>query len=330
MKIAFFEVDGEEKNYLKGKFGKHQVYFTEKELDEKNAKKFSDYDIISIFIYSEINKKILNELKNLKAISTRSTGYDHIDFEECKKRKIKIFNVPHYGENTVAEHAFALMLALSRKIIDSVERTRKGNFSIDDLEGFDLKDKTLGIVGMGSIGEHVAKIAKGFEMKVLANTHSKKPKLAKKLGFKYVALKNLLKKSDIITLHVPLTKKTYHLINKKNIKIIKKGAYLINTSRGDIVDTTALITGLDKNIFSGIGLDVLEEEDEIKEHTELKKHRKKVKKVLKENHALLKYKNVIITPHNAFNTKEALNRILDSTIENINSILKHKSKNIVK
>tara|TARA_Y100000310_G_scaffold91480_2_gene88849 strand:+ start:3979 stop:4971 length:993 start_codon:yes stop_codon:yes gene_type:complete len=330
MKIAFFEIEPEEKNYIKNKFKGYKVYFTDKELNEKNARKFSDYDIVSIFIDSEINSKIINKFKKLKAITTRSTGYDHIDLVECKKRKIKVFNVPRYGQNTVAEQTFALILTLSRKIFESINRTKKGNFSIDDLEGFDLKGKTLGIVGMGGIGTYVAQIAKGFEMKIISSTHHPKKEVAKKFGVKFVSFNNLLKNSDIITLHVPLTKKTHHLINKDNIRIIKKGAYLINTSRGDIVDTTALIIGLDKGILSGAGLDVLEEEDKLKEHTASKKYRKGVKKIMHENHALLKRKNVVITPHNAFNTKEALNRILDTTVENINSVIKNKSKNLVK
>ena len=185
---------------------------------------------------------------------------------------------------------------------------------------------------MGNIGSHVARIAKGFEMKVLTSSRSKNSKLAKKLGFKYTTLENLLKNSDIITLHVPLTKSTYHLINKKNIKLIKKGAYLINTSRGEVVDTTALIMALDKEILAGAGLDVLEDEELIKEERQVLSNnfsREKLFNVI-ENNILLNSDNVIITPHNAFNTNEALSRILNTTIENINSVINKKPKNVVK
>ena len=330
MKIAFFEIEPEEKNYIKNKLKGHKVYFTEKELEEKNAEKFSDHDIISIFIDSEVNKNVLNRLTKLKAIITRSTGFDHIDLDECAKRKIKVFNVPHYGQNTVAEQTFALILTLSRKIFDSVNRTKKANFSTDDLEGFDLKGKTIGIIGMGDIGFHVAQIAKGFEMNIISSTPHPKKELTKKFGVKFVSFSNLLKNSDIITLHAPLNKKTHHMINLDNFKKIKKGAYLINTARGGLIDTTAIIKALDKDILAGAGLDVLEEEDKIEEHVALKKYRKGIKKIISENHSLLKRKNVIITPHNAFNTKEASNRILDTTVENINSVIKGKAKNLVK
>ena len=193
MKIAFFEIEPEEKNYIKNKLKGHKVYFTEKELEEKNAEKFSDHDIISIFIDSEVNKNVLNRLTKLKAIITRSTGFDHIDLDECAKRKIKVFNVPHYGQNTVAEQTFALILTLSRKIFDSVNRTKKANFSTDDLEGFDLKGKTIGIIGMGDIGFHVAQIAKGFEMNIISSTPHPKKELTKKFGVKFVSFSNLLK-----------------------------------------------------------------------------------------------------------------------------------------
>ena len=139
-----------------------------------------------------ITKEVLEQLPSLKAICTISTGFDHIDIKECEKRNIKVLNVPHYGENTVAEHTFALILALSRRLIDSVERARKGDFTLDGLRGFDLKDKLLGIIGMGHIGIHVARIAKGFEMKVLAFDPKEDKKIAKKIGFEYSNLENLL------------------------------------------------------------------------------------------------------------------------------------------
>lgn len=332
MKIAFFEIEDWERGYLSDKFKKHDVEFFEDELSEKNAEDVEDFEIISVFVCSDVNRKIINKLKNARAIVTRSTGYDHIDLKECRKRKILVINTPYYGQNTVAEHTFALILALSRKITESVEKTKDRDFSLEGLQGFDLKGKTLGIVGMGNIGSHVARIAKGFEMNVIAYNKHRHQKLAKKLGFKYVDFDNLLKNSDIITLHVPFSKETYHLINKKNVSKIKKGAYLINTSRGEVVDTGALIKALNEKILAGAGLDVLEDEELIKEEKELlskKFSREKLFNVI-ENNILLNYKNVIITPHNAFNTKEALQRILDTTVGNINSVINKKPQNVVK
>ena len=332
MKIAFFDIEPWEKDSLAKEFKKHEVLFFEDELNEGNIGEVKDFDIVSVFMNCDIMKKTLDKFENLKAIITRSTGYDHIDVKYCKKKKILVLNTPYYGENTVAEQTFALILALSRKLIEAVEKTKKRDFSLDGLRGFDLKGKTLGIIGMGNIGRHVARIAKGFEMKVLTSSRSRNSKLAKKLGFKYTTLENLLKNSDIITLHVPLTKSTYHLINKKNIKLIKKGAYLINTSRGEVVDTTALIMALDKEILAGAGLDVLEDEELIKEERQVLSNnfsREKLFNVI-ENNILLNSDNVIITPHNAFNTNEALSRILNTTIENINSVINKKPKNVVK
>jgi D-lactate dehydrogenase len=319
MKIAFFEIEGWEKKYLESKLKGHKLLFFKDELNGKLIKSIKDVDLISVFIYSQINKEILDKLPNLKAIATMSTGYDHIDVKECKKRKIKILNVPYYGENTVAEHTFALILALSRKIHKSYEKTIRGNFSLEGLRGFDLKNKTIGVIGLGHIGEHVVRIANGFEMNILVSSPHKNKKLANKYKLKFTSLNNLLKNSDIITLHCPLTKKTEHLINKKNIKLIKEEAYIINTARGGLIDTSALVKALAKGKLGGAALDVLEEESLIKEERQLlsKNFPKENLQNLLENHLLLTFENVIITPHNAFNSKEALNRIIDTTIENI-------------
>ena len=332
-KIAFFEIEEWEKPYLKEKLKGHKLYFFDDVLNENNVNKAKDLDIISIFIYSKVNKKILSKLKNLKLISTRSTGFDHIDLKECKKRKIIVSNVPQYGENTVAEHTFALILNLTRKIHKAWERTRRLDFSQTGLRGVDLRGKTLGVIGSGSIGQHVIRMANGFEMKVIAFDVFKNKKLAKKLNFKYVGFDYLLKNSDIITLHCPYNKHTHHLINKKNINIIKKGALLINTARGALVETDALVNALDKGILGGAGLDVLEEECYIKEdHQVMSKNfpKKCDMKTIIENHILAKKDNVIVTPHNAFNSIEALQRILDTTLENIKGCLKGKVVNKIK
>jgi len=322
MKIAFFEVKPWEKEYLKEKLKKHKLIFFETPLDENNVHMIQGVNAISIFIYSKLDKKILEKLPKLKLITTRSTGFDHIDVKECKKRKIKVENVPFYGENTVAEHTFGLILNLSRYIHKSYVRTLRDDFSIEGLTGFDLKDKTIGVVGGGHIGMHVVRIAKGFEMNVLVYDVKKDSKLSKRLGFKYVSLGMLLKNSDIISLHCPYNKHTHHLINKKNIKLIKKGAILINTSRGGVIDTDALLFALEKKILGGAGLDVIEGEELIKEEKQLLHETGNIAKwkTIVRDHKIFRMENVVFTPHNAFNSKEALYRILDTTIENINKI----------
>jgi D-lactate dehydrogenase len=332
MRTAFFEIDAWEKGYIKKRL-RHKTSFFEHELTETTAREAKNCEIISVFIYSRINKKVLDRLPKLRLIATRSTGYDHINVRECKRKGVLVCNVPLYGENTVAEHTFALILAVSRKICQSYDRTKKGDFSLEGLRGFDLKNKTLGVVGVGNIGKHVIRIAKGFEMNVLAYDIKKDLRLAKSLGFKYVKFDYLLRNSDIITLHVPLNKQTHHLINKGNTKKIKKGAVLINTSRGGIVETNALLRAISEGVISGAGLDVLEEECTIKEEKQLlsKNFSKECDlKTALENHILLKKENVVITPHNAFNSVEALQRILDTTSSNINFFLRNKPRNVVK
>jgi D-lactate dehydrogenase len=330
MKIGVFETKGWQKEYLAEKLKKHKLVFVKGDLNKGNVKKVKDCSGIVVFIGSEVNREILDEIKGLKFIVTMSTGFNHIDLEECKKRKIKVSNVPFYGENTVAEHTFALILALSRKVDQAIDRTRLNDFSIDGLQGFDLKGKTLGVIGVGHIGSHVVKMAKGFEMKVIGFSPKKDGKLARKLGFRYVSFDSLLKNADIITIHCPLNEHTRGMININNMKKIKRGAYLVNTARGEIVDTTALLYALDKGILAGAALDVLEGEEDVKEEELLHKSlNERDMKVLIENHVLLKEKNVIVTPHIAFYTREALQRILDTTLENVKSLVSGKGKNRV-
>jgi D-lactate dehydrogenase len=333
LKIAFFEIEPWEMEYLKPQLADFDLGFSEDKLSSQNLNKILDINILSPFIYSKVDKKSLVALKSLKYITTRSTGFDHIDLGSCRQRNVLVSNVPSYGENTVAEHTFALILALARKIYPSLERVKKGDFSLDNLRGFDLKGKTLGVVGVGSIGRHIVRIAKGLEMNVLAYDIRKDQKFAKKFTFQYVPLSHLFKNSDIITLHVPYNKATHHLVNLKTLKLFKKGCYLINTSRGGVCDTTALLKGLREGIFAGLGLDVLEEECFIREERELLTSAFKKTCDLKtavENHILINQPNVIITPHNAFNSHEALIRILDTTIKNIKSfVVKNKPINLV-
>ena len=331
MKIAFFEIKGWEKHLLKKALKGHQIKFFPEPLNTENLKQITHYDILSVFIYSKITKQILAKLPKLKLITTRSTGFDHIDLKACKQRKITVCNVPFYGENTVAEHTFALILALSRNIHKSYVRVLKGDFSIEGLKGFDLKGKTIGVIGAGHIGLHVIKIARGFGMEVLAYDVHQDHFLEEVLDFKYVTLETLLQNSDIITLHTPALPSTYHLINKQNIHLIKKDALLINTSRGSVVETEALIEALDKKILSGAGLDVLEGEELIKEEKQLLYDKKKLEalRALVRDQILLTKDNVVYTPHIAFYSQEALERILETTVKNILNFIQEHPQNVV-
>lgn len=288
-------------------------------------------EVLVVFIESPVTKQILAQLPKLKYITTMSTGYDHIDLPAAKQKKVPVSNVPTYGENTVAEHAFALILGLTRKLFESVKRVKEGRYDFRGLRGMDLKGRTLGIIGMGHIGSHVARMAKGFEMEVLAYDARPNAALAKTFGFSYATLPELLKKSDIVTLHTPLFKDTYHLINKKNIKLMKPGSILINTARGGIVDAEALLAALNSGQLAGAGLDVLEDENLLQNFEEVMRCSDtecKLKTTLV-NNLLIDHPNTIVTPHNAFNSTEALQRIINVTAENITSFVKGKIQNRV-
>ncbi|MGC8880755.1 MAG: NAD(P)-dependent oxidoreductase [Minisyncoccia bacterium] len=333
-KVAFVETSGWEKEYLNSfpDFIEIADLYSEK-IDGENAEKFQDYEIISCFINSKLNKETIDKLPNLKFISTRSTGFDHIDIEYAKQKGIEVSNVPSYGSHTVAEYTFALLLCLIRKIYDAYHRVREtGVFTTDGLKGKELYNKTIGVIGTGKIGINVIKIAKGFEMNVLSYDKYPNEELAQKLGFKYVSLEELLKNSDVITLHVPYNSETHHLINKTNIFLIKKGAYLINTSRGGIVETEALYEALKSNHLAGAALDVLEEEGVIKEEQELLTKNTLSPETLKTtilNHLFIDLDNVIVSPHNAFHTDEALYNLLQTSVENIYNYLKGQPTNLV-
>lgn len=331
-KIVFVEIEKWEENHIRKSFPDYDVFFTEDKLNGKSINQLSSAIILSPFIYSTLTKDVLSQFPNLKFIATRSTGFDHIDVDFCKKKKILVANVPSYGEYTVAEHTFALILAIARKIIPSVERTRKGDFSLSGLSGLELYGKTLGVLGAGHIGKRVIKIARAFGMKILIFTRTKDEDLAKDRNISYASLDALLANSDIVTLHLSHTKKTEHVINMKNIGKFKKGSILINTARGPLVETQAILEGLDKGILQAVGLDVLEEECSLKEERELLS-REFLKscdiKTQLLNHVLLTRNEVIITPHNAFNSKEALHEILDTTIANVKAYLSNQPQNLI-
>ncbi len=328
MNIIFFETTKEEQSALSALVSGADCTFVSEKLDAKIAALHPDAEIISTFINSEISKEVIDALPKLKLISTRSTGYDHIDVEYAKSKGIAVSNVPSYGSRTVAEFAFALMLDLSRKVSDANRQIRQdGSFDITNFRGFDLFGKTLGVIGTGKIGKNVIKIAKGFGMNVVAFDAFPDAQFAAEVGFTYMPLAGLLAVSDIVTIHTLYNKDTFHLINKDNAKLFKKGAYLINTARGEIVDTEALIWAIEQKILAGAGLDVLEGERKLKEEAEFLFNSRNAAddqsfRTLIEDHMLMDMPNVIVTPHIAFSSREAEAEILKTSAENVMAFAK--------
>lgn len=330
-KIAFFEVEEWERGFLSTALMGHDLSFYRQPLDEKLVNRVKDAEIVSVFIRSTVNRDVLNKLPKLRLVVTRSTGFDHIDIAAATEKGVAVTNIPFYGENTVAEHTFGLILSLSRNIHKAYLRTVAGNFSLEGLQGFDLKGKTLGVIGAGSIGLHVIRIAKGFGMNVLAYDVREDRLLAEVLGFTYVTLDYLLSNSDIISLHAPYTPQTHHLIGWDTVRLIKRGAILINTARGPLVDTAALIWALDEGILSGAGLDVIEGEELIQEEKQLltaPAAEEKLRMVVRQ-YILLRREDVVITPHIAFYSRDALRRIMETTVANIESFLQGRPQNLV-
>ncbi|HYS23646.1 MAG TPA: hydroxyacid dehydrogenase [Candidatus Eisenbacteria bacterium] len=329
MRVAFFEVKDWEQAYLSERLPHDTAHFEAGPLPVPAGGLPSGglpakhtlraIDALSVFIHSQVTPQVLEALPNLKFIATRSTGFDHIDLDACLKRGIVVSNVPSYGENTVAEHTMALLLMLSRKVHQSVLQVRNGRVDLAELTGFDLQGKTIGVIGAGHIGLHVIRIARGFGMRVLAYDVRSEPFLADLLGFTYATMNQLLAESDIVTLHCPLTEKTHHLVGRAQISRMKRGALLINTSRGGLVDTDALVGALESGRLGGAGLDVLEGEELIKEEKQLLQQPLDVEalRTAVRNRVLLSREDVVFTPHNAFNSREALVRILEVTLANL-------------
>lgn len=323
MKVLFFELEGWEKPYLENKLpAGHSYEFHTHCAGVDDAGRLSDCDIVSPFIFSQIKKPVLDLAPKVKLITTRSTGFDHVDCAEASRRGISVSNVPEYGSNTVAEHTFALLLALSRKIIPAYARARTGRFSTEGLRGFDLRGKLLGVVGSGNIGLHVIRMALSFGMKVIVYDPFPRQTIADVLGFEYVPIERLLAESDIITLHCPATKDNQHMIRSETLGKMRRGVVLINTARGTLVNTHDLLEALQSGQVSGAGLDVVDGEKLVKEDAALQKDAKREELIaVIETHRLLSREDVIVTPHNAFNSEEAVRRILDTTVANIASFI---------
>jgi D-lactate dehydrogenase len=332
MRIAIFEVEPWETETFRGLQQEHDVEFDQRPLNAETARDHGQAEVISTFIYSKLTRAVLETFPNLAFIATRSTGVDHIDLAFCKQNDIRVANVPTYGENTVAEHVFALLLAISHKMIDAADRTRRGDFSQAGLQGFDLQGRTIGILGTGSIGQHTARIARGFGMDVLGFDIRPDEAAARDIGFQYVSMDELLRRSDVVSLHVPGTEKTRHLLSYDQFAAMKPGVVLINTARGPVVDIRALLQALSEGKVAAAGLDVLPEEPVIREEAELLRSAFSREHNLDEllaDHILLRLRNVIITPHSAFNTREAVQRILDTTRANIDGFVGREPLNLV-
>lgn len=313
--IFFLEVEPEDKDLIRKKFP--QANIIPKVLSEKEIiRHCKEAEVLCVFIYSQITRKVIDNLPKLKLIITRSVGYDHIDLKAAKERNIIVCNVPDYGSHVIAEHVFALLLSGLRHVEEGdnrVERSKKFDFS--GLRGMALKGKTLGVVGTGKIGKNVARIGSlGFQMKVIASDPFPDQKTAKENKLEYVTLKNLLKNSDIISLHCPSLASTRHLINKKTISTMKDGVVIVNTSRGDVIKTEDLVKAIKSKKISYAFLDVLEHESNIKSNKEL-----------------IDFPNVITTPHIAFYADDSMGKMYSESFNTIKDFLDKKTiKNQVK
>jgi D-lactate dehydrogenase len=332
MRIVVFEAEPWEEGIFRGSCGGHEIEVTAAPLSASNAGKYDRAQAVSTFIDSALDAETLGKLPRLELIATRSTGYDHIDLDYCERRGITVSNVPTYGDSTVAEHVFALLLAVARKIPEAVDRTRKGDFSMQGLRGTDLRGKTLGVIGTGSIGRRVIGIARGFGMEVLAFDVKPDHALSASLGFRYVGMEELLRTADVVSVHVPANAKTRGLLSHAEFEKMKDGVIVLNTARGSIIDTQALLRALSEGKVAGAGLDVLDEEPAIREEAELlrsifrKEHNLET---LLADHVLMHMHNVVMTPHIGFDTHEAVRRIVDTTVENIESYCRGEPQNVV-
>lgn len=331
MKVCFVESDAWTESRVRANGAQLDAVFLE--ANAEAAVIPTDTEVLSVFVNSKVTQAVLDALPQLKLIVTRSTGYDHIDLAAAAARGVVVCNVPSYGERTVAEYAFALLLTLSRKMYTALKRVHdEGVFHTEGLTGFDLADKTIGVIGTGRIGCHVIEIANGFGMHVIAYDPFPRNGLEKHMNMQYVSLEELLKRADVITLHAPYLPSTHHLLNAQNMQHIKQGAVLVNTARGGLVETQALVDALAAGVLAGAALDVLEEERYVGAEQSLLKGgspAEQMKAVLAD-HQLMSYPNVLISPHNAFNTIEARERILDTTLDNITAFAKGTAQNTVR
>ncbi len=317
MKIAFYDTKPYDKTWFKPLAKEHNfdITFFETKLSKDTAILATGNDAVCIFVNDEADKETLDILEEagVKTILLRCAGYDNVDLKAAEGR-FDVMRVPSYSPAAVAEFALTLLLAVNRNVHRAYQRTRDFNFSINGLMGMTLKGKTIGIVGTGKIGQAMIDVMQGFGMKILAYD----PYPVEGLKAEYVSEEEIFKRSDVISFHCPLTDETRHMVNAKTIGLMKQGSIIVNTSRGAIVDTTALVEALKAGKFAGVALDVYEEEDdyffedrsnEIISDDELSR--------------LLTFPNVLITSHQAFFTTEAMKAIAETTLNNFEACLKN-------
>lgn len=334
MKIVYCApYEGEREIVVKSLEGQ-EVIFTDDPIHSEIPEEARDAEALAVFVDSVVTKEMIDSMPNLKVIALRSTGFDHVDHAYAAGKGITVSYVPHYGSQTVAEYAFALILGLSRKAYAAYDALRTdGSRDVKKYEGFDLKGRTLGVIGTGAIGRHACMIAKGFDMNIVAYDLYPNVEFGTKEGVTYVSFQELMAQSDIVTLHVPSSKDNYHMINEESLASAKEGLYVINTARGDLVDTVALTKAIQSGHIAGAGLDVYEGEKFITDEMELLTQDanigEEVWKSFAAEHALLDMPNVIVTPHVAFNSVEAKKEITDTTTDNILKALSGAPQNEV-
>lgn len=329
VKLLFFDTKEYDKNLFE-KYNEQYHYditYLETKLNSETAPLARGYDAICIFVNDVADEKTLKILKDcgVKLVVLRCAGFNNVDIEHLPEG-LQVVRVPEYSPYAVAEHAVALLLSVNRKIYKAYQRTKKYNFTLNGLLGFDIHGKTVGVIGTGKIGRVFIQIMKGFGAEVIAYDIFENLEAQKELGFQYVSLEELYRRSDIISLHCPLTKETDKIINAGSIAQMKDGVYIINTSRGKLIDTDSLIEKLTQGKIGGLGLDVYEDEEEFFLNDMSNSYIRD-----KDLSILLSMPNVVITSHQAFFTKEALTKIASVSFENIKDIFeKGSSSNEVK
>lgn len=322
MKITFFSAKPyDQEFFIKGNttFGFEFTFF-ETHLGPHIVQAVEPTDAICVFVNDKVNKQVIEVLaaKGVKVIALRCAGFNNVDLEAAKANNIHVCRVPAYSPEAVAEHALAMMLTLNRKTHKAYNRVREQNFSLQGLLGFTMKGKIVGVIGTGHIGAEVCKIMLGMGCNVIAYDVNQNPELLKK-GVRYFSLDELLKQSDIVSLHCPLMPQTQHIINASTLAVMKKGAMLINTSRGGLIDTPAVIESLREQHLGYLGIDVYEQEEKIF-------FRDLSENIIADDtlQLLVSFPNVLVTAHQAFFTKEALEQITEVTLNNVSLLLQNK------
>ncbi|WP_252091736.1 2-hydroxyacid dehydrogenase [Pseudomonas sp. MWU13-3659] len=323
--LLFSSQHYDQESFTRAANGTFDLHFQPTRLTLDTAPLAQGFDVVCAFINDELDAQVLERLAagGTRLVALRSAGYNHVDLAAAKRLGLAVARVPAYSPHAVAEHAVALILALNRRLHRAYNRTREGDFTLHGLTGFDLHGKTVGVVGTGQIGAAFARIMAGFGCQLLAYDPYPNPELLA-LGACYLELPELLRESRIISLHCPLTEHTRHLINARSLAQLQPGAMLINTGRGALVDTPALVDALKSGQLGYLGLDVYEEEAQLffEDRSDLPLQDDVLAR-------LLTFPNVIVTAHQAFLTREALDAIAGTTLDNISRWAAGNPQNIV-